>query len=82
MSKVKFEIRRYQAGWGLWINDKWAYGNPKARCDANSVAHIMALEMRRAGLDATYELIPGEPRGFSLFKRLIIRIILLLERFI
>ena len=53
---MNIEIRPYENGQGLWIDDKWRYGNPNGRADANSVAHIIALHCRERGWNVTYEL--------------------------
>jgi hypothetical protein len=55
------EIRPYEKGWGLWIDGKWLYGHPSGFCDANSVAHIIAMRCRERGLNVTYELVGDQP---------------------
>jgi hypothetical protein len=58
---MKIEIRPYENGQGLWIDGIWRYGNPTGRCDANVVAHIIALMCRQNGWPVEYEMVTVTP---------------------
>jgi hypothetical protein len=56
MRRFDIELRNYEGGEGLWINGIWRYGNPYIRADANTVAHIIAFELRdKLQIEATYK---------------------------
>ncbi len=54
---MEVEIRPYGNGWGLWIDDKWVYGNESGTVDGNVACHILVKRMQALGMEASYKMV-------------------------